>query len=92
MTSKYRKKFNWFDYHLHINNVPEFEYVYIHIGNTDQHTAGCLLVGEGATSSGECRLLNSTDAYKALYEKVKPFAANGKLTIEYRDSDMAMAA
>ena len=31
---------------LELQNVPNFKYILIHTGNTDQHTAGCLLVGE----------------------------------------------
>ena len=31
---------------LQITNVPGFEYILIHTGNTDEHTAGCLLVGD----------------------------------------------
>ena len=31
---------------LHIINVPGFEYILIHVGNSDEHTAGCLLVGD----------------------------------------------
>jgi len=31
---------------LHIQDVPNFEYILIHTGNTDEHTAGCLIVGD----------------------------------------------
>ena len=45
--NKYSKRFA--DIHkgmLHIVDVPNFEYILIHCGNTDEHTAGCLLVGD----------------------------------------------
>ena len=47
---RYKKRFP--DIHkgmLHIRNVPNFEYILIHCGNTDEHTKGCLLV--------ECKLI-----------------------------------
>ena len=31
---------------LQVMDVPGFQYILIHQGNTDEHTAGCLLVGE----------------------------------------------
>lgn len=44
--AKYNKKYP--DIHrgmLHITDVPNFEHILIHTGNTDEHTAGCLIVG-----------------------------------------------
>ena len=34
---------------LHIQYVPNFEWILIHCGVTDDHTAGCLLVGDDVT-------------------------------------------
>ena len=31
---------------LHVTNVPNFKWILIHVGNTDEHTAGCLLLGD----------------------------------------------
>ena len=45
--NKYKKKYG--SLHkgmLHVTNVPNFEYILIHTGNSDEHTAGCLLLGD----------------------------------------------
>ena len=31
---------------LWLQDVPGFEYILIHQGNTDEHTSGCLIVGD----------------------------------------------
>ena len=33
---------------LHLQKVPGFEFILIHVGNADENTAGYLLVGTGA--------------------------------------------
>lgn len=52
---------------LWLQGVPGFEYVYIHIGNTDEDTEGCILVGDQAYPD---RLGLSTPAYLRLYRKL----------------------
>ena len=59
---------------LHLQDVPDFNFVYIHSGNNHEDTEGCILVGYGATidhSSGGGTIQRSTQAYRALYRKVK---------------------
>ena len=34
-----------------LRDVPNFTYIYIHIGNTHEHTAGCPLVGDSLFSN-----------------------------------------
>ena len=73
---------------LHVLDVPDFEYILIHIGNSDEDTEGCLLVGRGATTDGdELRVTSSTLAYRALYPMVIEAAEQGDLEIEYIDAD-----
>lgn len=88
--SRYSKRFGkWHKGMLWIRNVPGFEYILIHIGNTDQDTAGCLLVGDGVSGSvtGEIRLTNSTAAYQKLYDLVIDNASLRNLSIEFIDSE-----
>lgn len=72
MTKRYASKFpNDHKGMLHLQNVPNFEYVYIHIGNTDDDSLGCLLVGKGAVSTLDGGTVsNSTGAYIDLYRKI----------------------
>jgi len=57
-----------------LQDVPGFSWVYIHVGNREDQTAGCLLVGTGynETSVGENNftISGSRDAYEALYPKI----------------------
>ena len=69
LTEKYRRKYDWFDFHLHVKDVPNFKYVYIHIGNTEKNTDGCLLLGSTVDKDSMFQG-RSTDAYKTLYQKV----------------------
>lgn len=50
-------------------NVPNFEGVRIHPGNTDKDTEGCILVGTIVTP--ENTLANSRVAFDALFAKLK---------------------
>lgn len=64
LTEKYRSRFPWFEHHLHIQEVPGFEWIYIHPGNTPYHTDGCILIGDGIENS---KLRQSTQAFERLY-------------------------
>ena len=51
---------------LYLNNVPNYEYVLIHIGNTKKDSEGCILVGLGKDVKANS-ITQSTDAYKLIY-------------------------
>lgn len=68
LTFRYRNLFSWFNYHWQIQDVPGFDYIYIHIGNNNYDTDGCLLVGMGA---GTDVILNSQKAYTLVYDLLK---------------------
>lgn len=68
---------------LEVLDVPNFDYVLIHIGNTDADTAGCLLVGAIANTVNGLTLSSSTLAYKLLYQHVIDAVEADELWIEY---------
>jgi hypothetical protein len=86
---KYSKRFS--DIHvgmLHVLNVPGFEYILIHCGNTDEHTAGCLLVGDSQENNQITKdgfIGKSTQAYKRIYPRIAEAIECGeKVTITYK--------
>ena len=87
--SKYEKRFP--DFHrgmLHICDVPNFSWILIHCGNTDEDTAGCLLVGSQAvTDPGDMRIVGSVSAYSRLYQLVVEAAGDETLSISYVNND-----
>lgn len=86
-SARYFKKFNFHAGMLQVLDVPNFEYILIHIGNTEKDTAGCLLVGAGANTNKELTISSSRIAYEQLYKKAIQSAVNGNLTITYKDLD-----
>ena len=71
---------------LWVKDVPNFEYILIHTGNTDEHTAGCLLVGMNQDANNVGFLGNSTVAYKMIYKDVRDAILQGEeVWINYKD-------
>jgi hypothetical protein len=73
---------------LHVLDVPNFEYILIHCGNTDEHTAGCLLVGDSQENNQITKdgfIGKSTQAYKRIYPRIAEAIECGEeVTITYR--------
>jgi len=68
-----------------INAGMEFQYILIHTGNTDEHTAGCLLLND-AVSGKNFTGSSSVDAYKRIYPKIAKAILDGeRVTITYVD-------
>ena len=74
---------------LHVTNVPGFDFILIHCGNTDEHTAGCLLVGDTQNNNvveEDGFIGRSTAAYKRIYSPIARALEQGKeVTITYID-------
>jgi hypothetical protein len=90
MNSMYSEKY---DYHvgmLHLLHVPNFEYVYIHIGNDDDDTSGCILVGDRSTQNITQKgfIGSSTTAYRRIYKHfVKRMKYNKQVFMNIIDYD-----
>ena len=101
MTKRYATKYK--DMHkgmLCIHNAPDwkivtpdmtFQYVLIHVGNTDEHTAGCLIIGDTQENNilkKDGFIGKSVQAYKRIYPLiVKALDAGEEVSIEYIDLD-----
>jgi len=90
--AKYTKKYG--DFHkgmLHVQDVPGFEYILIHTGNTDEHTSGCLIVGDSQENNQLMKngfIGKSVQAYKRIYTPIATTLENGEeVTITYVDYD-----
>lgn len=80
--SRYLKKYGP-DFHkgmIQLEDVPGFEYVLIHIGNNDDDTAGCILVGD---TSQRAFIGKSAVAYQRIYLPIRDAILSGEsVTLE----------
>ena len=85
MVERYYNRFpDWFKGMLHVLNVSNYEFIYIHIGNYETDTQGCLLIGKNKVGDMVTR---SVSAFKEFYQLVVPFAKSGDLEITYTDEE-----
>tara|TARA_R110000764_G_scaffold210564_1_gene296521 strand:+ start:4628 stop:5098 length:471 start_codon:yes stop_codon:yes gene_type:complete len=92
LDARYSKRFA--DIHmgmLHVLDVPNFKYILIHCGNTDEDTAGCLLLGDTQENNlvkKDGFIGRSTLAYMRVYPAIAAALERGEeVTIEYTDYD-----
>lgn len=62
-------------------NVPSFEGIRIHAGNTSADTEGCLILGKNKQVG---KVLNSRDTINKFYPIIKEACSSGKVTIEIK--------
>lgn len=83
---RYQKRFP--DIHqgmIHVQNVPDFEWILIHCGNSPQDTAGCLLVGLACDIKKQS-IGRSRDAYRLIYPPIRDaLQAGTNVSIIYRN-------
>lgn len=89
---RYKGKYGaWHRGMLHVTEVPGFEWILIHTGNTDEHTAGCLLVGDSQENNIVIKdgfVGKSTNAYKRIYSPIaRDIEKGNEVTIQYIDLD-----
>lgn len=73
---------------LWLQDVPEFSWVYFHVGNDDEDTRGCILVGRlpVVLPDGEFRIAESANAYRPFYRKVATALQKGEpVTVTIRE-------
>jgi hypothetical protein len=72
MHTTYAAKYTWHKGMLWLQGVPGFEWVYIHTGNKESETDGCLLTGDGLvrTTEGEYETTGSVASYTRLYREI----------------------
>lgn len=69
-------------------NVPGFDGIRIHPGNSHKDTEGCILVGEGVNQfSAEPLLTKSVSAFNRLFEMIEEALAAGEsITVSVRNA------
>lgn len=89
LTLRYRVKYpNWFKYHLMLKDVPNFQGIYIHIGNKGDDTDGCILVGDTVNNNRQTdgEVTSSTACFIRLYNDMNSILdGGGKIFLSIRD-------
>ena len=81
----YKKKFDFHKGMLWLQDVPNFQYIYFHIGNNADDSAGCILTGSNIVD--EDNLSGSTVAYIKLYFHImKAFNRKERVFIKIVDN------
>jgi len=85
LNNRYRVRFN--DIHegmIWLQGVPNFKWIYLHCGNDDDDTDGCILVGSYLRLN---KVLNSRSTYRAIYPEMVRNIKAGQTFLEVVDYD-----
>ena len=74
---------------LWLQDVDNFQWIYFHIGNRDDHTDGCILTGTVPVilPDGEFEVARSKDAYLKLYANVIAALEDGAVWVHITESE-----
>lgn len=82
--NRYKARYGFHKGMLWVKDVPGFEYILIHTGNTKDHTAGCLLVGDTPEKDRDF-ISDSRDTYSEIYPEIADALSRGEeVTITYK--------
>lgn len=90
LTLRYRGRYTWFKYHIEVTGIQNFKGVYIHVGNKDEDTEGCILVGDNADNNriGYGSISNSVQAFSRIYKYIYDHLESGqKAFLEVRNEN-----
>ena len=89
--NRYKSRYAFHKGMIWVKDVPGFEYILWHTGNTDEHTAGCLVLGNSQESNivkKDGFVGYSRDAYAFVYPRVAAAIESGiRVSVEYIDYD-----
>ena len=72
MTIDYRKRYDWFTWHLEVCEVPNRDYIYIHPANKVIELAGCIGIGDRVNNNEIAAgfIYPSEPAFERIYKKI----------------------
>lgn len=83
--NKYDKRYHFHKGMLWVKDVPNFEYILIHTGNTPAHTSGCLLLGN-TPDVNRAFIGNSREVYASVYPEIADAILRGEdVCITYKN-------
>ena len=92
MHQSYLRRFMDLPHHgmLWLQNVPDFKWVYLHVGNDPEDTEGCPLLGSppNVNAEGEFSVYQSTAAYRKVYPLLADkLVAGDRVVLQVRERD-----